>query len=583
METSIAQNANISVAISDDFMLAVERDATWNLVFPDTVHPDYNVKWTGDLKTWLEADLPIKIHKTIKARHLWDAITESAWVNGEPGVWFVDKANEMSNSYYLERLRCTNPCFEEPLPDWGVCCLGSLNLPQFITPDRNTMMWKELNDAISVSVRFLDDVIEVTPYIEDEIAHKQKSQRRIGLGTMGLAETLIRLGLRYGSTASLKFIDKLYGFIATSAYTVSAMLAQEKGACSAYDAEKLLASAFMKQLPSATCKLVEKYGIRNMAILTQAPTGTTATMVGTSTGIEPFFDFQYTRKSQLGVLEEYVKVYAEWKEENKPSKELPDYFVTARDILPEEHVAVQAAVQRWVDASISKTINLPHDTSVEKIATVFKSLYTSGCKGGTVYRDGSRSEQVLNRQTSTDDVMVSNGIRELPYKREGVTVSIKTPSGTAHITMNSDVEARPLEVFVEIGKAGSAIKAMAEAMGRLISLSLRITETEPCERVRLITDQLCGIGGRSEVGFGKERIKSLPDAIGKVMREVFMGIEVERDEHDFGLTRTPTSEVDSTAVENLSDNNDLCPMCGMTTFVFAEGCSHCIFCGYSEC
>ena len=226
-----------------------------------------------------------------------------------------------------------------------------------------------------------------------------------------------------------------------------------------------------------------------------------------------------------------MKVYAEWKEAH-PNEPLPDYFVTAKDITTDEHVAVQAAVQRWVDASISKTVNLPSEATTDDVSNVFNKLYQSGCKGGTVYRDGSRSEQVLNRQPTTSRVSglppesddkqstaAGFGVKELPYKRQGATVSMKTPSGTAHVTMNHDSEGQPFEVFVEIGKAGSSIKAMAEAIGRLISLIFRLEPIPPTERATEIIEQLNGIGGACSVGFGKNKVLSLPDAISKALRE----------------------------------------------------------------
>jgi ribonucleoside-diphosphate reductase alpha chain len=551
-------NANISVAISDAFMEAVEDDSDWQLVFPDTCHPDYDTKWDGDLQTWREVGYPIITHKIIKARELWDAIVEAAWTNGEPGVWFQDLANVMSNSHYLGRLTCTNPCFEEPLPSFGVCCLGSLNLPVFIKGDE--LNWDELEKSIAVAVRFLDDVIDVTPYFHGDIEQRQKSERRIGLGTMGLSELLIRLGLRYGSDESLAFIDQLYGFIAQTAYLTSVSLAQEKGRFPAYD-EQFLKSGFMTKMPQEVRDEVSKHGIRNMTLLTQAPTGSIATMVGTSTGIEPFFDFRYTRKSQLGVDYELMKVYAEWKESH-PNEHLPYYFVTTKDITTDEHVAVQSAVQRWVDASISKTVNLPNNATKDDVSTVFKKLYQSGCKGGTVYRDGSRKLQVLNRQEAAEQ----QSIKELPYKRQGATVSLKTPSGTAHITMNHDFEGQPFEVFIEIGKAGSSIKAMAECIGRLISLIFRLEPIPPKERAFQIIEQLNGIGGARSVGFGKNKVLSLPDAVSKALAEHY--------ELQFSLDVASSKK-------NLS--TDICPVCGQSSYVREEGCTHCLSCGYSEC
>jgi ribonucleoside-diphosphate reductase alpha chain len=439
-----------------------------------------------------------------------------------------------------------------------------LNLPAFINGAR--IDFSELEKAIKTAVRFLDNVIDVTPYFHDDIEQRQKNERRIGLGTMGLAELLIRLGLRYGSEESLAFIDKLFGFIAKTAYLASVELAKEKGRFPAFS-EKFLSSGFMMLMPNEVREEVLKFGIRNMTILTQAPTGAIATMIGTSTGIEPFFDFRYFRKSQLGVDEEYVKVYAEWNETH-PNEPHPDYFVTAKEITPEEHVAVQAAVQRWVDASISKTVNLPYEATKDDVSLVFKNLYKSGCKGGTVYRDGSRKEQVLLRQTESEKQSSASGVsvRKLPYKRQGATVSMKTPSGTAHITMNHDSYGQPFEVFIEIGKAGSSVLAMAEAIGRLISLIFRLKEISPMERAKEIIEQLNGIGGAHSVGFGKNKVLSLPDAVSKALAE----------HYELPLIKDVT-----VSPNNLSA--DICPVCGQSSYVREEGCAHCLSCGYSEC
>ena len=559
------RNANISVAISDAFMEAVEKDDSWDLVFPDTQHKEYDSLWKGDLQKWEAMGYPVVKHMTIKAKELFQMIVENAWGNGEPGVWFIDKANAMSNSHYLCKLNCTNPCFEEPLPDWGVCCLGSLNLPAFFHQDE--IAWSELEKAIIVAVRFLDDVIDVTPYFHPEVEKRQKDERRIGLGTMGLAEVLIRLRLRYGSEESLAFISNLYRFIAETAYLASVQLAKEKGAFPSFT-PAFLDSGFMKRMPKRIIADIRKHSIRNMTILTQAPTGATATMVNTSTGIEPFFDWRYVRKSQIGADEEYVKVYADWKE--KKNEELPDYFVKTSDITVDEHVGVQATVQRWVDASISKTVNLPSNATKDDVGNVFKKLYESGCKGGTVYRDGSRNEQVLTRHEKPSILAL------LPYKRQGATVSMKTPSGTAHITMNHDKSGQPFEVFIEIGKGGSSLKAMAEAIGRLISLIFRLEPIPPKDRALQIIDQLSGIGGARSVGFGKNKVLSLPDAISKALAEHY---DKSREGKTGGLDDhyRDTSRLDG------SLNADICPVCGQSSFVREEGCVHCLSCGYSEC
>jgi intein/homing endonuclease len=332
---------------------------------------------------------------------------------------------------------------------------------------------------------------------------------------------------------------------------------------------------------------------------------TIGTMVGTSTGIEPFYFWSYFRKSRLGQHEERVKVLEEWQQAN-PNQPTPNYFVTAMDLAPEEHVKVQAAIQRWVDSSISKTCNLPNAYTVEQTREIYELLYRLGCKGGTIYRDGSRDVQVLNLKEEDKKVseaaqaepagevaknapkpvpasMVQQKVRPLPYKRRGYTVSKATPSGTAHITMNEDEENQPFEVFVEIGKAGSDIKAMAEAMGRLMSLILRlVSPVTPGERVREIVKQISGIGGARSYGFGKRRVLSLPDAVGQALAENYLGLKFDNEEDV--EEDAPVAARSKPALEaKHASSADLCPTCGDLAFVRQEGCQVCHACGYSEC
>ena len=287
----------------------------------------------------------------------------------------------------------THNCGEQMLPPNGVCCLGSIVLPRFV--DERGVRWDELRRAVHTAVRFLDNVIDTTPYVLDEIREWQASERRIGLGTMGLGEMLLTMKLRYGSPESLEFIDELYKFIAVEAYRASVHLAIEKGPFPRFDRDAFLESGFMKKMPEEIRRMVWKHGIRNVALLTQAPTGSIGTMVGTSTGIEPFYSWEYFRKGRFGKFREEVAPVKEWRRQN-PGASLPEYFVTAMDLTPEEHIAVQAAVQRWVDASISKTVNAPSWFSVEDTKKAYEQAYELGCKGLTVYRDGSRKEQVLS-------------------------------------------------------------------------------------------------------------------------------------------------------------------------------------------
>jgi ribonucleoside-diphosphate reductase alpha chain len=618
-------NANISVGITDKFMDAVHANADWELVFPDNTDPDYEQNWDGNLDKWLAAGKSVVVHKTVKARAIWDSIIESAWASAEPGVFFIERANKMSNSWYYDGgyLGCTNPCGEQPLPAFGVCNLGAINLSKFVS--EGDVAWDELGKAVRYAVRFLDDVIDATPYFFDENYAQQKAERRVGLNTMGLAEMLIRLGIRYGSEESVQFIDRLYRFIATEAYHASADIAAEKSPFPMFDAEKFLQSGYMQQIPDDVREEVREKGARNVTLLTQAPNGTIGTMVGTSTGIEPFYFWNYFRKSRLGKHEERVKVLEEW-QQSHAGEPLPGYFVTAMDLAPEEHVKVQAAIQRWVDSSISKTCNLPESYTVDQTREIYEQLYRLGCKGGTIYRDGSRDVQVLNLKeedkpgvskaatvetadeaaveavataeiepaaTSSSELVQSDGgwqpkVRPRPYKRRGYTVSKATPSGTAHVTMNEDEEGHPFEVFLEIGKAGSDIKAMAEAMGRLMSLILRLASpVSPLERVREIVKQITGIGGARSYGFGKRRVLSLPDAVGQALAENYLGVSYGNEDGGQGAEMGIPGSIAAIPDHNLETvtptSVDLCPSCGDSAFVRVEGCQTCYACGYSEC
>ncbi len=318
-EAGKIENANISVGITDDFMEAVKNDRPWDLVFPDTSDPLYDSRWQdcqGDIRKWQKLGGKVVKHKTVRAQDIWTSIIESAHASAEPGMYFIDRANYYSNSHYYASLPCTNPCGEQPLPAWGVCNLGHVNLAKHVNKDTKEVLWNDLKTTVQQAVRFQDNVIDATPYFFEENKNQQMSERRVGMGTIGLAEMLIHLGLRYGSPEGVEFIDKLYQFIAMTAYETSVELAREKGAFPKFEAEKFLESGYMKNMPAYIRDLVAQYGIRNVTILTQAPTGTVGTMVGTSTGIEPFFSWTYFRKSRLGVHEEKIKLAADWQEKH---------------------------------------------------------------------------------------------------------------------------------------------------------------------------------------------------------------------------------------------------------------------------
>lgn len=584
-------NANLSVCVSNAFMKAVKEDLNWDLVFPDTSDPDYDQLWDGDIEKWKNQGKAIRVYQTVRAREVWHTIIQSAWSSAEPGVVFLDYYNQMSNSWYFNPIIATNPCGEQGLPAWGVCNLSALNLSKFASEETADVAWKELAEAVRISVRFLDNVIDATPYHFPENEKNQKGERRIGLGTMGLAEMLIKLKIRYGSPESIEFLEKLYKFIAHEAYLASTEIAAEKGSFPKFEMEKHLQGRFIQQFDDEVKEAIAKNGIRNVTLLTQAPTGSTGTMVGTSTGIEPFFAFKYFRQSRLGMDEQYVPIAQEWIDAHL-NEELPDYFTTAMDLMAEDHIRVQAAIQKWVDSSISKTANAPHDFTVEETKNLYELAFDLGCKGVTIYRDGSRDVQVLSTKKDEDDkqsqmeVAVSEELEATPvrsteYKRRpkklvGATYKMNTPLGKAYITVN-EVEGKPFEVIVNVGKAGSDVFAMSEALGRVSTLFLRFGELPNGNKASLLIKHLKGIGGSGGVGFGPNRVESIPDAVAKAIE---MHIE---DGHDY--------QHDSNSIHVLEDDLhgedekslDLCPQCGSASLVHQDGCKNCMSCGYSRC
>lgn len=607
-ERDLITNANLSIGISNSFMKAVKEDKDWNFIFPDTNDPQYDEIWDGDMEKWQKLGKPIKIHKTMKAREIWNEIIESAWKSAEPGIVFIENYNDLSNSWYFNKIVSTNPCAEQGLPAWGVCNLSSINLAKFVKDGE--VAWDDLGETIRVSVRFLDNVIDATPYHFQENKDNQMNERRVGLGTMGLAEMLIKLKIRYGGEDSIKFLDKLYNFIARESYLASSEIAKEKGSFLKYDEKKYLQGLFIKQFDDEVKQAIRDNGMRNVTVLTQAPTGSTGTMVGTSTGIEPYFAFEYIRQSRLGNDKQYVPIAKEWVEAN-PGKELPDYFVTSMDLSAREHITVQATIQKWVDSSISKTANAPSDFSVEDTKELYEYAYKLGCKGVTIYRDGSRDEQVLSIEEKKEEkekeavlVPISKETKKIyrhrPKKLVGATYRLVTPLGKAYITIN-DVDDQPFEVIVNVGKAGSDVFAMSEALGRVTTLFLRFGEVPDGNKEKLLIKHLKGIGGSGAVGFGENRVESIADAVAKAI-ETHMGLDVNNDQANDDNTNDndnkqqlevvekvkEQSEIgffieSNTAMKNASDSLDLCPTCGSASLINEENCKHCLSCGYTRC
>jgi ribonucleoside-diphosphate reductase alpha chain len=636
--------ANLSVCVSDAFMEAVKNDSDWDLVFPDKNDPDYDTKWDGYMPHWLALGKKPIVQKTIKARALWDLVATAAWKSAEPGVVFMERYNKWFNNYYYEFVNCVNPCGEEGLPPWGVCNLCSINLAALVN-EKGEMDYEKLADIAKIGIRFQDDVIDADFYIFDEIKAVQKNgERRIGLGTMGLGDALIKMKLKYGSPESLTVIDKIYKTIRDSAYDMSVDIAKEKGAFPKIEIKKHLEGYFVSKLPDETKRKLKKYGIRNSLILQQAPTGSTSLMTGVSSGIEPVYEFEFIRRDRLGehILRHplYDAWFAEFNKINgrDPKKsERPPWFVSANDLTPEDHVRVQATIQQYVDASISKTVNAPNAHTIEDVKRLYTLAYDLGCKGIAYMREGSRPG-VLTRtedekkkeapQVVIPPATVLPEVKPRPMVVHGSTYQVETPVGQAYVTINTNGGRQPLEMFVNVGKAGSDVTAMAEAVGRLISLIFRIASPiSPMERAHKVAAELIGIGGARSLGFGENRVRSLPDAVAKVIDRHFGFFTKHHLSDQVPITPaspTPTNgnnnghsaltvgiaeTVGDTVKPNVTQSTipadaehapdpdsyakaiaqprmvtvDLCPHCGEGSLVFEESCKKCYSCGYSEC
>jgi ribonucleoside-diphosphate reductase alpha chain len=561
------EHANMSVCVSDAFMAAVQEDMDWDL------------KWQGE------------VVRTVNARDIWDQICTAAWSTAEPGMVFMERYQSRSNTYYCENIRCVNPCGEQGLSPGSVCNLGAINLACYVDKE-GWLLEDDLARDTAYAVRFLDDVIDATPYFSDlHVKMQRDGIRRIGLGTMGLADALIKMGMAYGSEQSLRAIHRIYSTIRDAAYGASVELAREKGSFGLFDRDKYLDGWFIRRLPQDIQAEIREHGIRNGVLLTQAPTGTTSLLAGVSSGIEPVYDFAMKRVDRTGEHMLHHPLYQEWSEAN-PGQEKPAYFVGAKDLTPEQHVSVQAWIQKFTDSSISKTVNGPNDDTVEDVKMLYLRAYLLGCKGVTYYRDGSRDAILTSVDTSTiespvpleirapgervpllalPDWISEGRLKRRPSVIAGLTRNVTAPEGKVNITINSD-EDGPLEVFINVGRAGSDIAALAEALGRLISLQLRLPSTMgQDERLQQVAQQLRGIGGSRSVGFGPNRVLSLPDAVAQAI-----------------MAHTTQPSADSIVIESAAPEvrmtGNLCPQCGSSgSYVYEEGCKKCHNCGHSEC
>jgi ribonucleoside-diphosphate reductase alpha chain len=571
-------NFNISVTATDRFMEALEQDGEYDLVDPHTQ------RVTGRLR----------------AREVFERIVDAAWRTGDPGLVFIDRVNRSPANPVpeLETIEATNPCGEQPLAPNDACNLGSINLDKFARPDDPAapLAWDELERVVRLSVRFLDDVIQVNPYPLKEIMDEVHANRRIGLGVMGWADLLIQLGIPYDCDAALELGDKVMEFITTIGRDESARLAEERGP--------------FPNWPRSIYR--ESRPLRNSTVTTIAPTGTISIIAGCSSGIEPLFAVAYSHivgDRHLTFVNPHFETVARRRGFYSPDlmekvakhgtlhgiPEVPEdvgrVFVTAHEIEPKWHVRMQAAFQRHTDNGVSKTINLPRTATVEDVAQAYRLAYELGCLGITVFRDGCKSAhggQVLHVGTTgggatpaagpsvgsgvgPGPTAIDTSIKPRPRTLRGVTYRVDTPLGTGYVHVNQGPSGEPFEVFLNVGKAGSDVHADAEALGRLISLILRLpSPLTPRERVEQIVRQLDRIGGRRDTGMGPGRVRSIPDAIAQVLAE------------HVGL-REPGAEHIREAREGRVKATDMCPDCQNFTLVFEEGCQKCHVCGFSEC
>lgn len=498
-------------------------------------------------------------------------------------------------------------CGEQPLGAWAVCNLGAMNLSAFVKDD-GAFDYEDLEDKVRVAMRFMDNVVDANYYFWKENEIKAKEIRRTGIGTMGLGDALIKMKLRYGSEEAQPVIERIYQTIRDASYDTSADLAKEKGSFPKFDDVKYMQGHFIKQLPVKIQSKIKTQGIRNAVILTQAPTGTTSLLAGVSSGIEPVFDFKFIRKDRIGEHVIYHPLFQKWLEEN-PGAERPSYFAGANDMSPLDHVKVQALIQNYTDSSISKTANAPHDFTVEQVKELYMEAYKLGCKGVTFFRDGSRSgvlyhadEKKEEKKEEADVSPSQDTVISRPMILRGRTYKMQTPVGEGFITINRDEKNQPFEVFITVGKGGMHTMADAEAMGRLVSLSLRLarnaSNVDPKTVAQKIAAQLRGIGGASHVGFGKDRVMSLADAIAKALAEDMaineagseeQAVEAlplnltESEEVNAGADDVVAGQVPLSATSSSDKTADLCPECGQASFVFEEGCKKCYSCGYSMC
>ena len=571
---------NLSVLVTDKFMDAVKNKKDWSLMFDK------------------------KIYKTVSAKYLWDKIMQSTYDFAEPGVIFIDRINAMNNLNYCETISATNPCGEQPLPPYGACLLGSINLPKMIDApfsENSKLDATLLKETVSVAVRMMDNVIDVSKFPLASQEKEAHAKRRIGLGVTGLADALLMTGVRYGSDEAVAKTDEWLHLISREAYLASTELAQEKGSFPLLDVDQFLQSGNMVQMDDDVKEVIRSHGIRNALLTSIAPTGTISLYAGNvSSGIEPVFAYSYHRKvlQKDGTKrEEEVIDYAVnlWKEKFG-NKEFPDYFVNAQTLSPTDHVRMQAAAQKWIDSSISKTINCPEDISFEEFKEVYMAAWDQGCKGCTTYRPNAVTGSVLSVDNSekkdietskmtgiSGEVVYMSEPLARPKDLEGRTYKVKWPDSehALYITINDILlhdQRRPFEIFVN--SKNMEHFAWTVGLTRMISAVFRRGGD-----VSFVVDELKAVfDPRGGAWMGGKYIPSILAAIGNTIETHMIEIGfLSRAVLDpqSPETKKPTSTQKSSLTSLRLTT--FCPSCGENDLHMIEGCMTCSSCGHSKC
>ena len=565
-DINMVKYSNISVLLTHEFMEAVENDS------------DFDLKYEG------------KVYNTVKAKELWETIIDCAHSSAEPGLLFWDTMTDYHNAEYCSPLVSTNPCAEQPLPDGGCCNLGSINLERYVD-DKGNFMIEEFKDTVSIATRFLDNVIDynLDRHALDTQKENAKNDRRVGLGILGLGDMLVRMGIKYDSEDALQTIDQVMKIFCDTAYETSSELAKEKGSFPHFDWSGYRKSKFVKNLPKSLRDKIKDDGIRNSTVLTVPPTGSGAIVARVTSGIEPIFATSYKRrvKKNDGFGREFneYKVYHPIIEKLFGDDEsLPNHVVTAHDIDPYFRVKMQGVIQKYIDSSISSTVNLQNDIKKETVADIYMTAYKANLKGITVYREGSREgilitedqkeDKTSQSTTATSDTSDDKRPRIRPNETAGITRRMRTGEGTLYITINHD-ENGLCEVFTTIGKAGGNAAAQSEAISRLISLALR-SGLDPYSIVR----QLKGISGPNPTWEDGRLVLSTPDAIGKALDDYLKEknngtVDTSLADDKVRITMAP-QETSFECVEG-QDRNDC------QNVVNEGGCLTCRECGWSKC